>query len=326
MDEFALIRRYFSNSASTRGVGVSLGIGDDCALIAIPRGNELAVTSDTLTAGRHFPKFTRASDIGWKALAVNLSDLAAMGAHPRWFTLALSMPQANSGWLRGFVKGLNDLAAEHAISLVGGDTTRARELSITITAMGILRPGRTMRRDTAREGDLICVTGPIGDAALALWRQKKKLPQRSVEARALRQKLDRPHPRVRAGQILARFGAAGIDISDGLAADLGHVLEASQVGGTINAEAIPTSPAFRALSPNDRTALRLQLHGGDDYELCTCLRPDSFPSAVRALRKIGLSLSVVGQVRGRRGLVLQSDQGVERLSFIGFNHFAPQKR
>lgn len=322
MDEFALIRRYFLSAPIARGVGVSLGIGDDCALIAIPRGSELAVTTDTLTVGRHFPRTVRASDIGWKALAVNLSDLAAMGARPRWFTLALSLPSADGRWLRRFLSGLKCLATEHAVALVGGDTTRARELSITITAMGLLSPGKAMRRDTARQGDLICVTGPIGDAALALWRQKRRLPEQGTEARALRKKLDRPQPRVKAGRVLARFGAAGIDISDGFAADLGHVLEASGVGGKIDASALPASPAFQALSPNSRTALRLQLHGGDDYELCVCLRPADFTNAVRALRRIGVSLHAVGQVKRKRGLVLQTDRRSEPLIALGFNHFA----
>ena len=166
MDEFQLIRDYF-NGLTASSEGVLLGIGDDAALLSVPAGHELVVTSDTLVAGRHFPHQTRPFDIGWKALAVNLSDLAAMGATPRWFTLALTLQEQSADWLAGFSEGLKALADLHNVALVGGDTTRG-PLSITITAMGLVRAGAAMLRDGAVAGDLVCVTGTLGDAALAL--------------------------------------------------------------------------------------------------------------------------------------------------------------
>ena len=319
MDEFTLIRRFFASSGIRR-TDVVLGVGDDCALLRMPPGVDLAVTTDTLVAGRHFPPSTSAWDIGWKSLAVNLSDLAAMGARPRWFTLALTLPEADPDWLHGFSAGLQALAKEQNVALVGGDTTRG-SLSITITAMGSVRPNQSMRRDAARCGDLICVTGTIGDAALALRLARNRRQLSGKAGQGLRQRLDRPQPRVRAGLALGRVGAAAIDVSDGLAADLGHLLDASGFGGEIQAAALPRSPEFDALAPDDATALRLQLHGGDDYELCVSLRPADVPRARRALMRLGVPLTVIGRVTTALGLRLHGCQGVERLMPVGFNHF-----
>lgn len=312
MDEFQLIRHYFT--CLTAGTeGVLLGIGDDAALLAVPTGHELVVTTDTLVAGRHFPEQTRPFDIGWKALAVNFSDLAAMGATPRWFTLALTLPEQSADWLADFSEGLKALADAHGVALVGGDTTRG-PLSITITAMGLVRARAAMRRDAAAEGDLICVTGTLGDAALAL----RQLGDEKAD-HTLRRRLDRPTPRVEAGQWLIEWSAAAIDVSDGLAADLNHLLVASQLGAELRAEKLPQSPAFKRAAPAD--ALALQLHGGDDYELCLCLRNEDFPAAQAKLAALGVPLSRIGVITAEPGLRLRQGSVVQAIAPRGYQHF-----
>lgn len=312
MDEFQLIRHYFAG-LTAGDEGVLLGIGDDAALLVVPTGHELVVTTDTLVAGRHFPLETRAFDIGWKALAVNLSDLAAMGATPRWFTLALTLPEQNADWLAGFSEGLKALADQHGVALVGGDTTRG-PLSINITAMGLVRAGAAMRRDGAVQGDLICVTGTLGDAAYAL----RQLGEAAADA-VLRRRLDRPTPRVAAGQILAEWGMAAIDLSDGLAGDLNHILIASQVGAELRADQLPQSAAFMRAAPVD--ALALQLHGGDDYELCVCLRGEDFQAAQPKLAALGVPLTQVGFITAEPGLRLRQGSAVSVIEPRGYQHF-----
>lgn len=295
MDEFALIRRYFA-TLTPPAEGVALGIGDDCALLQPPAGQQLAITADTLIAGRHFPDETAPADVGHKALAVNLSDLAAMGALPYAFTLALSLPQADADWLEAFARGLGALAREAGISLVGGDTTRG-PLSVTITALGLVAPGSALRRDGARVGDLVCVTGTLGDAALAL----RQWQQRSVaddDRRWLRARLDRPTPRLAAGLALRAFAHAAIDLSDGLVGDLAHVCAASGVGVEIETSKLPRSAAFARQAPGDADAL--QLAGGDDYELCVCLPPARLDEARAACG--ALPLTPVGRITAERGV------------------------
>lgn len=313
MDEFELIRRHFATLAP-QGEGVVLGVGDDCALLSVPAGHELAVTTDTLVAGRHFPMETAPADIGWKSLAVNLSDLAAMGAAPHAFTLALTMPEADSAWLEAFADGLGALARASAIPLVGGDTTRG-PLSITITAMGLVPAGRALRRSAARAGDIVCVTGTLGDAALALreWQAGRTAP------RALRSRLDRPEPRLATGRALRDIAHAAIDLSDGLAGDLGHILAASGVGATIEAARLPSSAAFDELAqPGERLAL--QAGGGDDYELCVCLPARRFETA---RRQADVPLTVVGRIENAPGLRFVDANGATiEVPPDGFRHFA----
>lgn len=312
MDEFQLIRHYFTG-LTVGHEGVVLGIGDDAALLSVPQDHQLVVTTDTLVAGRHFPQQTRPFDIGWKALAVNLSDLAAMGAAPRWFTLALTLPEQSADWLAAFSEGLKALADLHGVALVGGDTTRG-PLSITITAMGVLRAGTAMQRDGAVQGDFICVTGTLGDAALAL----QQLADPTADP-SLRRRLDRPTPRVEAGQLLAEWGMAAIDLSDGLAGDLNHILVASQVGAELRADKLPQSPAFMRTAPAD--ALALQLHGGDDYELCICLRGEDFQAAQPRLAAIGVPLTRIGVITAEPGLRLRQGSDVRDIEPRGYQHF-----
>lgn len=316
MDEFQLIRYYFAALTPPRA-DLRLGIGDDAALLQPPPGEELAVTTDTLVAGRHFPPDTAAYDIGWKALAVNLSDLAAMGAQPRWFFLALTMPQADANWLQEFARGLGDLAGRYTVSLAGGDTT-CGPLSITITAIGSVPPGLALRRDGARPDDLICVTGPLGDAALALQLlQSGNLQQQDA---ALRHRLDRPEPRVAAGLALRGLASAALDLSDGLAGDLQHILDACHVGAAVQAEALPASAEFLRHALPAEQKLRLQAAGGDDYELCLCI-PERNLAAARAA--CAEQLTVIGHITaqaGLRWLTAAGDSLVDPLR--GYQHFA----
>jgi thiamine-monophosphate kinase len=304
MDEFALIRRHFAGLTPGRPE-VSLSIGDDCALLTPPAGHELAITTDTLIAGRHFPDATEAFDIGWKALAVNLSDLAAMGAQPLAFLLALTLPAeldgaASRDWLVAFASGMRTLAAESNVALIGGDTTRGR-LSITITALGCVPARSALRRTGAEVGDLVCVTGTLGDAALALQR----LEIATTDGDALRLRLDRPTPRLSAGFALRGLAHAAIDLSDGLAGDLQHVLDASGVGAEIDAERLPMSPEFARLhSPDSR--LELQAAGGDDYELCICLPPSKLAEA-RA--RLDIPLTGIGRIVAGSELYWQDADG-----------------
>lgn len=313
MDEFTLIRRHFATLSPPRE-DVSLGIGDDAALLAIPPGEELVVTSDMLIAGRHFPAETAPADIGWKALAVNLSDLAAMGAQARWFTLALSLPEVDEQWLVEFTRGLRELAQATGVALVGGDTTRG-PLTLTITALGTVPAGRALRRSGARPGDAIFVSGTLGDAALALRHWQGGSAVRTAREKQLRQRLDRPTPRLALGLALRGIASAAIDLSDGLAGDLGHILAASGVGASLDAQALPMSDAFADLVPD---ALRdeLQLTGGDDYELCVCVPPQHIEAAGR------LALTRIGRIEAEPGLRLVDAEGrSQAFTSTGYRHF-----
>lgn len=318
MDEFALIRRYFA-ALTPPGEGVRLGVGDDCALLAPPPHETLAISTDTLIAGRHFPVDSAAGDVGWKALAVNLSDLAAMGARPWVFTLALSLPEADAVWLAAFARGLGDCARAHGIALVGGDTTRGA-LSITITVLGRLPDGAALRRDGARAGDLVCVTGTLGDAALALRRWRAGQGADGDDARALRARLDRPAPRLAAGLALRGLAHAAIDLSDGLAGDLAHVCAASGLGAELEVDALPRSSAFaRLVAPDEVRAL--QLAGGDDYELCVCLPPGNLAAARAACG--ALPLTVVGRIVEGASLRLHDAAGaIVEVSAKAYRHFS----
>jgi thiamine-monophosphate kinase len=302
MSEFSLIDRLRARAGS-RG-DVLLGIGDDAALLSVPAGQALVVTTDTLVAGVHFPADTAAADIGWKALAVNLSDLAAMGAQPAWISLALALPDDGADWLEDFLDGFVELADQHGVALVGGDTTRG-PLSITVTAHGFVPVEQALRRDGAKAGDDVWVTGTIGDAAggLEQWRGQ------ALMSAKLRHRLDRPTPRVAVGIALRGLAHAAIDVSDGLAADLGHVLTASRLGADLDLGRLPTSRSLAEHFPDEHTRWTLQLSGGDDYELCFTAAPADAFAIEQLLAATDVTAAVVGQVSATPGLRLSTPDG-----------------
>jgi thiamine-monophosphate kinase len=312
--EFALIDA-IARRAATRD-DVVLGIGDDAAILAVPRDRQLVVAMDTLNAGVHFPDDTAPAHIGWKALAVNLSDLAAMGARPAWCTLSLSLPASDSRWLEGFLDGFLALAARHGVALVGGDTTRG-PLSVCVTAHGLVVPGGALRRDGALVGDDVWVTGTLGDAAgaLAQWRGGGgRVP-------ALRERLDRPLPRVEAGLALAGLAHAAIDVSDGLLADLGHVCAASGVGAEIELGALPVSPALAGAFDLARRRA-MQCTGGDDYELCFSLPRERRDEIAAIAEAAGVAMTRIGRVvDGDAVVVLDDDGNPRQMLRSGFDHF-----
>ena len=313
--EFALIERIRARAG--RRDDVVLGIGDDGAVLAPPPGHELVVSCDTLVAGVHFPDDTAPADVGHKALAVNLSDLAAMAAAPAWGTLALTLPEPNEAWLDAFLDGFLELADEHGLSLVGGDTTRG-PLSITVNVFGLVPAGQALRRDGARPGEDIWVTGTLGDAAggLAQWRA------RGPASAKLRYRLDRPTPRVQAGLALRGLATAGIDLSDGLAADLGHVLAASGTGARIELGRLPTS---RTLAEHFDEPRRwaLQAGGGDDYELCFTAPAANAFEIEQALAALDVPATVVGRVVAEAGLRFDTPEGEAWAPpAAGYQHFS----
>ncbi|HED18301.1 MAG TPA: thiamine-phosphate kinase, partial [Gammaproteobacteria bacterium] len=256
-----------------------------------------------------------AFDIGWKALAVNLSDLAAMGADPAWATLSLTLPSADEVWLEGFAKGLFQLAERYPVELVGGDTTRG-PLSVTVQLHGFVEPGKALRRNTARAGQKLFVTGTLGDAACALQAlQAGDKPDPDLLLR-----LNRPEPRVDFGLALAGTGASVIDISDGLLADLGHVLDASQCGATLWIDQLPCSPAFQSIAGHD--ALTYQLYGGDDYELCFSVDADQVERLTRHAQQQQLPVTAIGVVESQTGIqCVHDDDRLYTPQGTGFDHF-----
>jgi thiamine-monophosphate kinase len=314
--EFTLIEQYFQRPLPGRA-DVVLGIGDDAALLRVPEGQELVVTVDTLVAGVHFPPDTAPESIGHKALAVNLSDLAAMGATPAWATLALTLPAADHDWLRAFAEGFFTLADAHAVRLVGGDTTRG-PLSLTVQAMGWVPRGQALRRAGARAGDAILVSGTLGDAALAL----RQLPTADP---VLRARLERPQPRLAAGQALRDLASSAIDLSDGLLADLGHVATASGVAAELWVDALPRSARFRAsLGGAEQPAwYALPLAGGDDYELCFTLPPTRLEAMRERMARLDLPVTQVGWIRAGQGITCHHEDGRDyRPAAAGYDHFA----
>lgn len=327
MGEFDLIELIRARCAVHRA-DVRLGIGDDAALLAPPAGHDLAVSTDTLVAGVHFPSATSARDLGWKALAVNLSDLAAMGATPAWALLALTLPDASRDFVAAFADGFGELAAQHGVALVGGDTTRG-PLAVGVTVHGFAAPGRALRRDGARPGDLVFVTGTLGDAAAGLRcldradARASDLFNAPVDTReALIERLNRPSPRVAAGAALRDLASACIDVSDGLLADLGHVAVRSEVGIELDAEALPASSALLALFGRDER-LVLQATGGDDYELAFCVTPANAAAVQRDLARIGCGATRIGRVvEGERVRLFDRDGCELVFERGGWNHFA----
>ncbi len=315
MAEFDLIDRIRRRAGSREDV--MLGIGDDAALLRVPAGRALVVAMDTLNAGVHFPRDTVPADIGWKALAVNLSDLAAMGAAPAWCTLSLSLPQADAAWLDGFLDGFLELARLHDVALVGGDTTRG-PLSVCVTAHGFVESDRALRRDAARAGDDLWITGTLGDAAAAL----AQLQAGGVADAALRARLDRPQPRIAFGRALAGIAHACIDVSDGLLQDLGHVCRASGVGAQVDVDALPASATLAARSTGD-TLRGEQACGGDDYELCFTASPAARDAVARIADALATAATRIGTIVEGEGIDTQDANGLPWTPpRSGYAHFA----
>jgi thiamine-monophosphate kinase len=307
LSEFELIGRFFTH----RPRGAILGVGDDAALVRVRAGNEVAVSADMLVEGRHFFVGAAPDLLGHKALAVNLSDMAAMGATPRWATLALALPRVQVRWLEAFSRGFMSLARRHKVDLIGGDTTRG-PLAICVQIMGEVPNGQALRRDGAQKGDDVWVSGQLGDAAMALGAIKGLVRVSPRERRALEQRLHAPVPRVALGLALRGIAHSAIDISDGLLADLGHICERSRLGAVIEWEAIPANPIVRSRAQTNRGAQAL-LAGGDDYELCFTASRRRRSDVLRAAERARVGVTLIGSM-GRRG---RADAPVRVLDSVG---------
>ncbi|MBD9516378.1 MULTISPECIES: thiamine-phosphate kinase [unclassified Pseudomonas] len=306
MGEFELIRRYFASAAcAAGGEAVALGIGDDCALLAPKAGEQLAISTDTLVVGVHFPAVCDPFLLGQRALAVSASDLAAMGAAPIGFTLALTLPEADPAWLEGFARGLNQKAQECALVLIGGDTTRG-PLAMTVTVFGGVPAGQALTRAGARPGDLLCVGGPLGEAGGALPLVLGEMTAEPSVAEPLLARYWSPQPQLDFGQALRGKATAALDISDGLLADCGHIARASGVALIVEADKLPESPALETLLGAER-AQQLKLGAGDDYVLAFTLPAEHLP----ALSANWPALRVVGRVEAGSGVRVLDGAGAD---------------
>jgi thiamine-monophosphate kinase len=325
--EFDLIALIRDRCAIARE-DVRLGIGDDAALLAVPAGQLLAVSTDTLVAGVHFPQGTSAFDIGWKTLAVNLSDLAAVGATPAWATLALTLPNADTRWISEFADGFAALAGEFKLALVGGDTTQG-PLAITLTVHGFVPEGMALLRSGARVGDGVFVTGSLGDAAAGLHCLDKEggnAESLLIAPPGLREtligRLNRPVPRIALGLALRGHAHACIDVSDGLIADLGHICSASGVGAEIDVESLPASSALLGLF-DAGARYAFQLAGGDDYELCFTAVEAGQPSLLGDLSRTGCGATRIGRIVAEPGVRVRDVAGnLVATPRAGWEHFS----
>ena len=320
MGEFDLIARYFTRPAR-RAV---TGVGDDCALWQPQTGMQLAVSSDMLVEGRHFLSTVAPQRLGHKALAVNLSDLAACGALPLAFTLALSLPRIDEAWLQGFSHGLFLLADAHGCELIGGDTTQG-PLTICITVFGEVPPGDALLRGAAQAGDDIYVSGTVGDARLALEVFRGSLSLDTELFETARSRMEQPQPRVSLGLALRGIANACIDISDGLVGDLGHIMKASGVGAVLTtgwvADSAAISPALQSLPMSRR--LDMALAGGDDYELLFTAAPDQAPAVQVAFNDCDVPVTCIGRISAGQGLQVMDIHGVPiSRRFVSFDHFS----
>jgi thiamine-monophosphate kinase len=323
LSEFDLIKQYFTRAKRADPLGRTvLGVGDDCALLAPTPGMQLAVSSDMLVEGRHFFAGADPFDLGHKCLAVNLSDLAAMGAAPLGFTLALALPAADPAWLDGFSRGLFALADLHACELVGGDTTKG-PLNVCITIFGELAPGSALRRDAARPGDDIWISGSLGDARLALAGYLNEIALDPAGLALAARRMHAPTPRIALGRLLAegRLAHAALDISDGLVGDLGHILAASKVGAVLNIDALPAGPVLARQSLELRR--RFTAAGGDDYELCFTAPAANRDAILAAGEQSGTPVTRAGRIDASPGLRFVDGEGVPLpLDLRGWDHFA----
>jgi thiamine-monophosphate kinase len=317
LDEFELIRQYFDRPPADDSVRV--GVGDDGAVLLPDAGRELVTVIDTLVEDVHFPADLAPDAIGYRAVAVNLSDIAAMGARPRWMTLALTLDAANEQWLQGFAAGLFAAAAEYDVSLVGGDTTRGTHKVISIQLSGDVAAGASIRRSGASPGDRLFVSGTLGDAAagLALLRDGDVSTE---DKQHLADRFCQPAARVSLGQALSGMASAAIDVSDGLYSDIGKLLEQSNAGGTLETESIPMSPQLKNVC-GDEAARQFALTGGDDYELCFTLAPNDAQKAVTLAEQCRVSLTCIGEVEAKSGLRCTRSGASFSFEHGGYRHF-----
>ncbi len=317
MDEFALIRRFFDRPLHDDSV--LLGIGDDAALIAPESGHDLVCAVDTIVAGTHYPDDLPPFDIGYRSLAINLSDIAAMGARPRWMTLALTIPTGDSGWLALFSEGLFSAAAEAGVSLVGGDTTRGQPVVVSVQLMGDVDPHKAMRRSGAKPGDSIFVTGAPGDAAAGLSLLKSGSDQ-TGESEYLIGRFVRPTARVAFASSIASIANAAIDLSDGLYADLQKLLNASKGGANLDISKLPLSAEILAKFDYD-DAVNFALAGGDDYELCFTTSPSDDPEVHTLAKENQLHVTRIGEVVSGDGISCTREGAPFEYTDPGYRHF-----
>lgn len=311
MHEFNLIETYFTWDDVPSNVAIA--VGDDAAVIDIPKNKQLVTSIDTLISGVHFPKNTPGNAIGHKALAVNLSDIAAMGATPKWFTLALTLPEIDNSWLSGFSAGLKSLAQLHNCFLVGGDTTRG-PLSISIQVMGLVDTGSALLRRGAKLGDKIYVTGTLGDAAGGLQILQENLESSQQDRKFFQKRLNFPTPRLVESKTIKQFATSCIDISDGLLQDLSHVLKASGVGAKLDLKALPFSPSLNNLTIE--LATDFALTGGDDYELLFTIPEEK---EKKFIEKIKDKATCIGSITQHQQRITDSND--KQLTSSGYNHF-----
>jgi len=316
VDEFEIIRRYFERESSNKGIRV--GIGDDGAVLIPSEDRDLISVVDTLVSGIHFPETLAPENIGYRAVAVNLSDVAAMGARPRWMTLALTLASSESVWLDGFARGLFEAADEHELALVGGDTTRGTETVISVQIIADIEAGKAMTRAGAEPGDAIYVTGTVGDAAAGLSILQSGLPD-SDDVDYLIGRFTRPAARVEVGAAISDFAHATIDLSDGLYTDLEKLLVASSVAGSIELAEIPMSAHLTNLMDED-DALRFALGGGDDYELCFAASATE-DKISEISERTGIAITRIGQVAKGSGLQCTRNGNEYDYQDTGYRHF-----
>lgn len=317
MSEFDLIQRYFTHATPA----AELGVGDDAALLRIAPDMELAVSTDMLVSGTHFLPDADPFLLGHKVLAVNLSDMAAMGARPRWALLAVSLPHADEAWLEKFSAGFFSLARQHGVELIGGDTTRG-PLNLCVTIMGEVPRGAALRRSGAQVGDDIWVSGRLGDAALALAHLQGKVQLSDADFASCAQALHQPQPRVALGLALRGVASSAIDISDGLLADLGHILDCSGAGAEIRFDALPISSVLRNYL-HEPLGRRCALSGGDDYELCFTAAAAQRNAVEKIAATLNLPLARIGVIVAGIGCVVcTTDGGIINVGETGYDHFA----
>lgn len=314
MSEFDLIERYFTWEDTPSNV--SIAVGDDAAILDVPPNKQLVTSIDTLISGVHFPEYTLPESIAHKALAVNLSDLAAMGATPAWFTLALTLPDIEEDWLSEFSSGLKNIAIQNGIHLVGGDTTRG-PLSISIQVMGLVDKGRALLRSGAKIGDKIYVTGTLGDAAAGLQSILGNLSLSKADKEYCEGRLNYPQPRVIESTIIQEFASACIDVSDGLLQDLSHILHASDVGAELNSNVLPLSTALKKIE--NEQARQFVLSGGDDYELLFTIPENKEKEFLQEMQKKKKKISCIGVINHKYNEI--TDENGQILTPMGYNHF-----